>query len=261
MADIAFTGWGRYYQTGTIDINAAPPLLPDTAQILFPPISGQTDVDTYVNWDNVADFFGNRENAVIDHHQTVTLPFAPCDIGNIITTGFGPALNFAWSRHGGKILASRVTCEGFGHVLGVPTMFRYHLYILHDPIPMLIGLAILAAILLVGLDDGAARRLTTFSKPFSPGGATEGAVQALVLFGVVGSLFVLGLFLLEKNLAAPGQTVSLPSLPGFPGIAQPSVSVSPSITTPLPGGGRAGVGAGVSVGGGGGGGGRSRRGR
>jgi hypothetical protein len=226
MSDIPFTGWGQYYGTGFIDIDATAPLLPDTAQIVFPPIDGQTDVDTYVNTGNLSGFLSNNQSAALDHHVTFDLPFAACDIGDIATVGFGPALDAAWSAGGGALLASRVTCEGFGSVFGVPTVFRYHVYILHDQLQLFVGLAILIGIVAIALNQGASERLANFFKPFSPGGAAGGATGTLLLFGVVGAVFAIAIYLTEKRIAGPGQYVTLPSPPGIPSIGPPAISGS-----------------------------------
>ena len=143
MADIAFTGWGRYYQTGTIDINAAPPLLPDTAQILFPPISGRR-TSTRTSIGITSRLFRQprerRDRPPSDGHA------AACAVRHRQHHyhWFGPAeLRVEPARR--QDLASRVTCEGSPRPRRADDV-RYHLHPAR-PRSMLIGLMISAILL------------------------------------------------------------------------------------------------------------------
>lgn len=225
MAETTWDGVS-YLSTGYIDIDP-------NGNITFPDISGETDVDSYID-NGAANAYrigqGPDMRAALDHFQTYEVPI-PCGLGqlsSIIMPGWQARLAEEVVGNGGSLLAARLTCEGTHHIFGIPTLFRYHLYVLYDQLPLLVGVALILAIFIIARDPSAPQRLADVLNNYSPAGAVHGATSALLLFGAIGAIFIVGLYLVEKGIAAPGQTPALPSLPSFTGISAPAPQVQVS---------------------------------
>ena len=190
-------------RTGVIDVVGG--------RVTFPPISGETTVATYVNQANLQAWRQGSETAALDRVATIKVPI-PCQVANVLSPAWQGLLVRAFSARGGKLIAVRVTCEGTNHILGVPTLFRYRVYYLHDTLSLLIGVAIVLSVLFIALDPSFSRRLTevlrgTVSAPFS------GATNTLMLFVVAGGVISLGFILMARQAGVPTTAFTPPGAP------------------------------------------------
>lgn len=267
--------WGGlgYLSTGYIDIAAGPEPNP-AAQVFWPPISGQTDVDVYVNQYNLLQYILAAQTlhipcdpnsssaqpgcAALDVFTAPSEIPVPCQVvgtaidvtSNLpfVPQGWGAQLADRFAGAGGTLIAARLTCEGTHHVLGLPTLFRYRLYVLHDEVGVAIVVGMIAIVMYAMFNGAAAQRLAEIGKTFGPSSVGSGFASPFVWLAVAGGVFAIALYLIEKGIASPGQVVGLPSLPGIPSITTPAANVS--VAAPL---GPASVSAGGGFGGAGGG--------
>lgn len=209
--------------TGRIDVWEPPFCFPQPAPcgfVLFPPISGETTIATYVNEDNLKFWLTTKEPAALDQVATIQVPI-PCqlgDLGRLTNPEWGAELAYAYGLNHGRLIAARITCEGTHHILGVPTLFRYRVYLLHDQLPLLIGVAIVAAIFLIALDAGFSKRLAEVIKQITGGGLGPGsAVTPLLLFIGAGGLLTIGLMMYAQRVGGLSVgTFTPPTVPAVP---------------------------------------------
>lgn len=233
MSDIIFNPHsGEYYSSGFIDIDS-------DGNVVFPDIPGTSTIDTYTNYANVSDYVNNAPlgtQAALDHFVIKDVPafvVPGCEAGGLITTGYGWQLNAAFAASGGSLLAERVTCTGHNHVLGVPTLFDFDFYVLSDLLSPyeILGLITVLVVITIVFCQSCTQRLILFTKQLAsipPPGFTA-ALSGVFIFAAAGVALLLGAYVVEKHIAAPGQTPVLPYLGPITAPSTPIVSSGETI--------------------------------